>query len=137
MAAVELNDGKAAGRRFYEAYGHHFHVELHTADDADRITMSTVALERAGLAASLIDAASDERLDERLRTWTREALDPVGLDVGVPVVVIDGVAASGPVLSQIPRGHDAEQLFDAIGTITRQPAFVRFERQRLGPLDVD
>jgi hypothetical protein len=136
MAAVELQVGNTAARRFYEAYGQRFHVELDTADEADRLEMSTWALERADLPASFIDAATDDRLDEVLRTWTREALAPVGLDVGVPITVVDGVASSGPVLSRVPRGQEAVDLLDALVVLSRQPGFVKIERQRIGSLDV-
>ena len=69
-----------------------------------------------------------------LRSITRDALDPVGLDVGVPVVTVDGVSASGPVLSEIPRGDAAVALLDAVRTLAAQRGFVRFERQRVGEL---
>jgi hypothetical protein len=136
MAAVELEAGPAAARRFYEAYGQRFHVELNTADDADRLVTSTLALERAELPASLASAATDTQLDDVLRNWTRSALDQVGLDVGVPITVIDGVAASGPVFSRTPRGPEAMQLFDAFEVFARHRTFVRLERQRLEPLDL-
>jgi hypothetical protein len=134
MAAVVDAHGAAAGRRFYEAFGTRFHVELHTADDVHRVAVAGEALAAAGLPAELLGAADDESWDDRLRTMTREALAPVGLDVGVPVLHLDGVAASGPVLSAIPSGRDATDLFDAVVTMTRLPAFVRLERQRVGEL---
>ncbi len=136
MAAIELQAGNTAARRFYAAYGRHFHVELDTADEADRLEMSRTALERADLAASFIDAATDHQLDEVLRAWTRDALAPVGLDVGVPITVIDGVASSGPVLARIPRGQDAVDMLEAVVLLSRQSSFVKFERQRIGSLDV-
>ena len=95
-----------------------------------------MALAAAGLSAHLIDAAADERWDDELRAITRDALEPVGLDVGVPLVTIDGVAASGPVLSEIPRGDAAVALLDAVRTIASQRGFVRFERRREGTLHV-
>lgn len=137
MLAVADGHGAEAGRRFYECFGQRFHVELGTADGADRVAVCADALAAAGSPAGLIDAAGDTSWDERLRTITGEALQPVGLDVGVPVLYLDGVAASGPVLSSIPRGRDAVDLFDALRTMTRLPGFVRFERARRGSLLVD
>ena len=94
------------------------------------------ALADVGLPASCIDAAADQRWDVELRSLTRAALVAVGLDVGVPITVIDGVATSGPVLSEIPRGDAAVALYDAMRTLAHHPGFVRFERQRIGALHV-
>lgn len=136
MAAVERDHGPSAARCFYEAFGRCFHVESGTEDDVDRVAVVVTALERAGLPAALALAATDSQLDEVLRDRTQAALSRVGLDVGVPVTVIDGVASSGPVLGRIPRGDDAVHLFDALVAIAQQPAFVRLERSRTGSLDV-
>ena len=134
MAAVVAGHGEAAGRRFYEAFGTRFHVELGTADGVDRVAVCRVALAATDLSAVLLAASGDHVWDEHLRTLTGEALAPVGLDVGVPVLLLDGVATSGPVLSAIPRGAAATELFDAVCTMSRLAAFVRFERQRVGSL---
>jgi hypothetical protein len=136
MAAVVAAHGELAGRRFYEAFGDRFHVGLDTADEVDRVDVAAVALAAAGLPADLIDAAADDRWDDELRAITRDALEPVGLDVGVPLVTVDGVAASGPVLSEIPRGDAAVALLDAVRTLAGQRGFVRFERRREGTLHV-
>jgi hypothetical protein len=136
MAAVAAERGTQAARRFYEAFGERFHVQLDTGDDVDRDAVAGEALADAGLPGQLADAATDPRWDDGLRTITRAALDPVGLDVGVPITVIDGVAASGPVLAGIPRGNAAVALFDAVRTLARQSSFVRLERQRVGALQM-
>ncbi|MFT3852573.1 MAG: hypothetical protein QM733_07545 [Ilumatobacteraceae bacterium] len=137
MPAAVDGHGAEAGRRFYERFGERFHVELGIADGADRVAVCADALTAAGLPAGLIDAAGDTSWDERLRAITAEALQPVGLDVSVPVLHLDGLAASGPVLSSIPSGRDAVDLFDALRTMTRLPGLVRFERARRGSLLVD
>ena len=134
MAAVVDDHGETAGRRFYEAFGNRFHVELGTADEVDRVAVAADALADADLPADLLAAATDARWDDRLRSVTRDALGPVGLDVGVPVVTVDGVSASGPVLSEIPRDDAAVALLDAVRTLAAQRGFVRFERQRVGEL---
>ena len=82
-----------------------------------------------------MSAAEDARWDDQLRATTAATLQRVGLDVGVPIVEIDGVAASGPVLSTIPRGDEAVALYDAVRTLSRQPGFVRLERRRVGDLE--
>jgi hypothetical protein len=134
MAAVAAEHGTHAARRFYEAFGDRFHVALDTSDDADRDALAAEALAAADLPAALATAATDARQDDDLRATTRAALEPVGLDVGVPVTVIDGVAASGPVLSEIPRGDAAVTLFDAVRALAAQSGFVRLERRRIGGL---
>jgi hypothetical protein len=134
MAAVVDGHGELAGRRFYEAFGTRFHVALGTADEVDRVAVAADALADADLPADLLAAAGDGGRDDTLRVITRRALEPVGLDVGVPLVTVDGVSASGPVLSEIPRGDAAVALFDAVRTLAAQRGFVRFERQREGEL---
>jgi hypothetical protein len=83
----------------------------------------------------LISAADDGRWDERLRVTTGAVLARLGLDVGVPIVEIDGTVASGPVLSTIPRGGEAVARYEAVRTLGRQPGLVRFERPRVGALE--
>lgn len=134
MAAVSAGQGVDAGRRFYEAFGSRFHVDLGTADHADRVAVCRHALTDAELPTEFFDAAHNATWDEQLRTITRHTLDQVGLDVGVPVLLLDGVASSGPVLASIPRDGDATDLFDAVQTLTRLSGFVRYERQQQGPL---
>jgi Mycothiol-dependent nitroreductase Rv2466c len=134
MMAVADDLGPHAARRFYEAFGQRFHVDCGTADEVDRVALAGQALDAAGLPAGLIAAAYGDRRDPTLRTITRTAIESVGLDVGVPVVQIDGVTSSGPVLSSIPRGDDAVDLFDAVRTLGHQPGFMRIERPRHGEL---
>lgn len=134
MYAVAEHHGEGAARRFYEAFGHRFHVELETGDDADRTDIAAEALTRASLPAALIGAAGDTDHDDVLRDLTGRALERVGLDVGVPVVVVGENACAGPVFSQIPTGDDAVAVFRALSTLAAQPGFMRIERQRVGAL---
>ena len=136
MNAVDDAHGAAAARRFYEAFGERFHVQLETADCVDRDAVAAYALADAGLTDGLIAASRDSQWDDELRSLTRAALVAVGLDVGVPITVIDGIATAGPVLSEIPRGDAAVALFHATRTLSRHPGFVRLERQRIGALQV-
>lgn len=53
LAAVELSDGNAAARVYYEAFGHRFHADLGTADEVDRVAVAREALSAARLPAHL------------------------------------------------------------------------------------
>jgi hypothetical protein len=136
MRAVDAQHGEAAARRFYEAFGRRFHVELETADDADRIELAAHALGDAAFPHALVDAAAAVEHDDDLRTLTARALDLVGLDVGVPVVVFGENACAGPVFSEIPKGDEAVAVYRAIRALAAQPGFMRIERQRVGALKV-
>lgn len=41
----------------------------------------------------------------------------------------------GPVLTAIPRGGEATRLFDAVRTLTANPAFFELKRTLVGRLD--
>jgi hypothetical protein len=68
------------------------------------------------------------------RTSSRLAIESVGLDVGGPVVEIDGVPSTGPLLSSIALGDEALTLFGAVRTLGSQPGSMRIERPRHGDL---
>ena len=131
FAAVEAAHGSVGARAFYDAFGRRYHVER----DEDLTTVVPAALADANLPPALAGAMSDVRWDGVLRASTSEALDPVGVDAGTPVVHLDGTAVFGPVLSSCPRGEEAVELFDALRVMLAQRAFSDVRRGRNTELD--
>lgn len=99
-------------------------------------------LRDAGLDPALAAAADDADLDEVLRTETELALSRAGRDVGTPILTFaPGTAVEcslfGPVISSIPRGAKALELWDAVETLARTPGFAEFKRSLRDELSFD
>ena len=52
------------------------------------------------------------------------------MDVGTPVISVDGVAFFGPVVSPIPRGEAAGRLWDGVRLVAGTDGFFELKRTR-------
>ena len=121
----------------YSALGTRIHNEgrkIHEQDDDGRALIGE-ALAEVGLEPDLVDAMDDGSLDEAVIKSHRAGMDQVGDEVGTPTIAIEGAAFFGPVLSSIPRGDDAGQLWDGCVAVAKVPYFYELKRSRTGDLD--
>jgi 2-hydroxychromene-2-carboxylate isomerase len=125
-AAASAQAGPSVLGPLYTAIGTRFHNQGRREDPA----VLTEALAEAGLPATLAAAADSDEFDKAIIASHHEAFDEVGLDVGTPVIRIRGKALFGPVITPIPRGEAAGELWDGVVLVTKADGFFELKRSR-------
>jgi hypothetical protein len=134
--AVTTHHGPEALRAWHREFGDRIFDHWRYPSPREYRAASLDALVATGLPTGLADAAESDEYDDALLRSTDEAVLPVGLDVGTPVVHVDGAALFGPILNAVPRGDAAVRLFDALRTLAGDPDFFELKRTRTSPPDV-
>ena len=76
-----------------------------------------------------------EEHDAALKRSHKRAISLVGLDVGTPVIEVEGVAFFGPVVTPAPKGEAAGKLWDGCVLVAATPGFYELKRTRsVGPI---
>jgi 2-hydroxychromene-2-carboxylate isomerase len=128
IAAEELR-GSDVLLPLYTALGNRIHLEQRSEDPA----IMAEALAEVGLPADLADAATSSEFDQLLDKSHHAGMDPVGMDVGTPVIHVNGIAFFGPVVTPAPKGEAAGKLWDGVVLVAGTDGFFELKRTRDRP----
>lgn len=129
--AVEQAHGQEAVAKLYTAMG----TRIHLGKEELGRELFVAALRDVGLDPALADAAESTEYDEALRASHARGMEPVGLEVGTPVIHVPGIkeeqiAFFGPVVTPIPRGEAAGRLWDGVLLVAGTDGFFELKRTR-------
>jgi 2-hydroxychromene-2-carboxylate isomerase len=130
LIAAEERHGNSVVEPLYSAMGTH----KHPGGENDWNEIIAKSLADVGLEADLADAAESSDFDVQLRSSHAAGMDPVGYDVGTPVIHVDKIAFFGPVITPAPKGEAAGRLWDGVLMVASTPGFYEIKRSRIdGP----
>ncbi len=137
-ASVREAEGPDRMGELYTRFGGDIHVGRRQAELVERYDDGFPDyLRSVGIPDRHIGAANDERWDTVLQAETDAALSRTGKDVGTPIVsFFDGDTSAsffGPVISRVPRGAEALELWDAVWKLATFPGLAELKRSLREP----
>jgi hypothetical protein len=131
LIAAEQRHGNKVVEPLYSAMGRRIHLDR----ERDSTKVIGESLAEVGLEADLAEAAWVSEFDEALRKSHHAGMDPVGYDVGTPIIHVGEIAFFGPVVSPAPKAEAAGKLFDGVLLVASTPGFFELKRTRTeGPI---
>ena len=130
MAAEQLK-GPDILLPLYTALGTRMHIERRGREQGEIEAVLAEALAEVGLPAVVGRGGDVDRLRRRTgRVAPSAGMDPVGNDVGTPVIHFNGKAIFGPVVTPAPKGDAAGRLWDGVLACTGTEGFFELKRTR-------
>jgi hypothetical protein len=135
---VRVEHGNDEVAAIYTALGEAIHLHKRRPELIDDPTAFMEGLLKScGLSPGLATAALDESHDAYIRAETDLALERAGKDLGTPIITFRPGQASeasffGPVISTIPRGDAALQLWDAVEIVASTSCMAELKRSNRG-----
>ena len=126
VTAARLAHGDDVVLPVYTAMGTRLHPQART--DLEAVVAESLA--EAGLPAELAAAMTSTDYDAELRRSHQLGMEPVGTDVGTPVIHVEGAAFFGPVVTPAPRGEAAGRLWDGVRLVAGTDGFFEIKRSR-------
>ncbi len=128
-AMARHRGGNEAVETFYTAIGK-IHTRGRSRELVSGESIADIVLQ-AGLETSLLGAFDDQSWDPVISAETEMALSRTGREVGTPIITFnppEGPSLFGPVMSSIPRGADALELYGAYRTFASRSDFYELKR---------
>lgn len=131
FAALKTEEPEKVGE-LYTAMGTLVHIEGDggKSDFGGYDEIIVQALEKAGVDVKYAEYANTGEWDDKLREYHQSAIDSVGDEVGTPVVKLGDAAFFGPVITRVPKGEEAGEIFDAAVRLAQYPYFFEIKRTR-------
>jgi len=126
VAAARQRYGDAVVLPLYTALGNQFHLYK---QPLERKTIEA-ALEHASLPADLADAMDSTDYDDALKASHEDGIQRVGLEVGTPIISVEGASFFGPVVTPMPTGEAAAKLWDGVLLVSQTDGFFELKRTR-------
>jgi 2-hydroxychromene-2-carboxylate isomerase len=126
LIAAQQRHGDDVLLPLYTALGNRFHL---AKAPIERDTIEA-ALKEANLPSQLADAMISEDYDEALKASHQSGIERVGMDVGTPIVSVNGSSFFGPVVTPMPKGEAAAKLWDGLVLVAGTDGFFELKRTR-------
>jgi 2-hydroxychromene-2-carboxylate isomerase len=126
LIAAQHHHGDDMLLPLYTALGTRIHLE-HAP--IERATVEA-ALADCALPAALAEAMTSTEYDALLQASHEDGIQRVGLEVGTPIISVNGSSFFGPVVTPMPQGEAAARLWDGVVLVTGTDGFFELKRTR-------